>query len=109
MIFWIDAQLSPALAPWLEASFPVTAKALRDLGLRDADDAEIFRAAHAADAIIITKDSDFVDLLRRFGAPPSIIWVLRQHEQCESEGPAVEGDSRRLEDGRSRGDIDRSR
>lgn len=60
MIFWIDAQLSPYLARWLGAEFGVEAKAIRDLGLRDARDREIFLAAREANAVVITKDSDFV-------------------------------------------------
>lgn len=75
MTIWIDAQLSPAIAFWIENNFNVKAFALRDLGLRDAEDEEIFREAQKADAIVITKDSDFVALLDRFGAPPKIIWL----------------------------------
>lgn len=75
MIFWIDAQLSPQLAPWLAVRFGVTAQAVRDLGLRDATDRAIFDAARAAGAVVITKDRDFPDLLVRFGPPPQVIWV----------------------------------
>ena len=57
MTIWLDAQLSPAIA-------------LRDLGLRDATDREIFFEARASDAIVMTKDSDFVRLLEEHGAPP---------------------------------------
>lgn len=39
---WIDAHLSPAIAVWLTNTFDVTALALRDLGLRDAENVEIF-------------------------------------------------------------------
>ena len=38
MNFWIDAQLPPNLANWLVESFNVNATAIRDLGLRDAED-----------------------------------------------------------------------
>ncbi len=75
MIIWIDAQLSPALAKWIETTFGVHARALRDVGLRDATDREIFRAARTADAIVMTKDSDFVTLHNQLGAPPQIIWL----------------------------------
>ncbi len=44
--------------------------ALRDLGLRDAEDTEIFQVAKARRAILMTKDSDFVDLVERLGSPP---------------------------------------
>lgn len=76
MNFWIDAQLPPSLAVWLTEAFEVSATSLRDLGLRDAEDAEIFYAARAAGIIVIvSKDSDFVDLATRMGAPPQILWV----------------------------------
>ncbi len=42
MKVWVDAQLSPALADWLTAQFDVEASAVRDLGLRDAEDELIF-------------------------------------------------------------------
>ncbi len=38
----------------------MTALALRDLGLRDAEDTEIFEAAKAQRVIFMTKDSDFI-------------------------------------------------
>jgi predicted nuclease of predicted toxin-antitoxin system len=75
MIIWVDAQLSPGIAVWITAKFGITAFALRDVGLRDAEDPEIFEAAKTQEAILITKDSDFVDLANRFGAPPQIIWL----------------------------------
>ncbi len=74
-MIWINAQLSPAIASWINVNFTVEAAALGDLGLRDAEDVDIFHAAKKADAIVITKDRDFVDLLDRFGAPPKIIWL----------------------------------
>jgi predicted nuclease of predicted toxin-antitoxin system len=75
MIIRIDAQLSPSIAIWIESNFVVKAFALRDLGLRDSEDEEIFREAKKADAIVLTKDSDFVSLLDRFGPPPKIVWL----------------------------------
>jgi predicted nuclease of predicted toxin-antitoxin system len=75
MTIWIDAHLSPAIAIWITNTFGVTAIALRDLGLRDAEDSEIFEAAKAQSAIVMTKDSDFVDLVSHLGSPPQIIWL----------------------------------
>ena len=73
MTIWIDAHLSPAISIWITAPFGISALALRDIGLRDAEDAEIFEAAKAQGIIFITKDSDFVDFVNRFGQPPQII------------------------------------
>lgn len=75
MTLWVDAQLSPSIATWISTTFGIEAIALRDLGLRDAEDYEIFEAAKARNAIVLTKDSDFVDLVDRLGAPPQIIWL----------------------------------
>lgn len=75
MTVWIDAQLSPQLAPWLAERFNVSASAVRDLGLRDASDEEIFAAARDADAVVMTKDADFVRLVERLGPPPAIVWI----------------------------------
>jgi predicted nuclease of predicted toxin-antitoxin system len=75
MIVWIDAQISPALAPWLARRFRVEARSVRDVGLRDATDPRIFAAARLAKAVVVTKDEDFVELQRRRGAPPQIVWL----------------------------------
>ncbi len=45
------------------------------LSLRDASDTTIFRAARRANAVVITKDEDFVDLLNQYGSPPKLIWL----------------------------------
>jgi predicted nuclease of predicted toxin-antitoxin system len=75
MIVWIDAQLPPTLAEWIVATFAVNAISLRELGLRDAKDIEIFESAQQPNIVIMSKDSDFVDLVCRLGAPPQILWL----------------------------------
>ena len=75
MTLWTDAQLSPALARWITLTFGIQATAVRDLGLRDATDRDIFEAAGKVKAVVLTKDGDFVQLLDRFGPPPQVIWL----------------------------------
>lgn len=75
MIYWLDAQLPPQLAPWLSETFGVEAYSVAYLGYRDASDAAIFQAARTAGAVIISKDSDFLDRVRRLGSPPKLLWV----------------------------------
>ena len=75
MIVWTDAHLSPALAPWLAATFGIEAAAIRTLGLQEAEDSAIFEAARVAGAVLMTKDSDFVALVERLGPPPQIVWL----------------------------------
>ena len=75
VIVWVDAQLSPALAPWLTEEFGVEAFSVRYLNLLRAKDPQIFHAARDANVAVLTKDSDFIALQKRFGAPPAILWV----------------------------------
>ena len=75
MKLWLDAQLSPEIASWIARNFSVEAVPVRDVGLRDASDLQIFEAAKLAAVVLITKDSDFSDLIERFGSPPQIIWL----------------------------------
>ena len=75
MIIWIDAQLSPALANWIQREFGFASVAVRDLELRDSTDLAIFEAARAAGACVLTKDADFAALVERLGSPPTIIWL----------------------------------
>ena len=76
MTIWVDAQLSPEIARWITATFQIPACALRDLGLRDATDLLIVRTAAQPGVIILTKDVDFIDLVKRHGPPPAILRLL---------------------------------
>ena len=73
MTIWLDAHLSPDIARWISAEFSVTAVAVRELGLRDAKDKDVFFAARRANAIVLTKDADFVRLVEQSGPPLQII------------------------------------
>ena len=75
MTIWLDAQLPPSIAAWVRATIGIECHAVRDLGLRDARDASIFQAARDAGAVVMTKDKDFVELLRRLGPPPKVLWL----------------------------------
>jgi predicted nuclease of predicted toxin-antitoxin system len=73
---WIDAQLAPALAAWVNRTYDdIHAQSVRAVGLRDAEDEKIFQAARDANVIVMSKDSDFLNLLDRYGPPPKVIWV----------------------------------
>lgn len=74
---WLDAQLSPALVSFIAQLSGISCVAVRDLGLRDANDVDIFNQGknHLSSVIIITKDADFLDLLIRYGSPPKIIFL----------------------------------
>jgi predicted nuclease of predicted toxin-antitoxin system len=74
-MIWVDAQISPALAKWISADLGHPAQSVRDLGLRNAKDKDIFAAARTANVIVMTKDSDFAEMVERLGPPPAVIWL----------------------------------
>jgi predicted nuclease of predicted toxin-antitoxin system len=73
MRFLVDAQLPPALAKWLVRAGH-EAVALREIGLRDARDEAICSFALKNGYIIVTKDEDYVALIRRHPGL-RILWV----------------------------------
>jgi predicted nuclease of predicted toxin-antitoxin system len=73
MILWLDAQLSALIASWIKFHFKIDAIPIRDIGLRDSEDIEIFHAARKSNVVIITKDHDFIDLISLYCKPPQII------------------------------------
>lgn len=69
-----DENLSHKLASLLADSFPDSVH-VRDIGLKAADDVEVWNYAKANDFIIVSKDSDMHERSFIFGYPPKIIWV----------------------------------
>ncbi len=74
-MIWIDAQMPPGIAAWITDNFPIACMPVRDIGLRDAEDRDIFLQARNQSAIVMTKDSDFILLQNELGPPPKIIWI----------------------------------
>jgi predicted nuclease of predicted toxin-antitoxin system len=74
-MIWLDAHLSPRVAKWITARFGEPAMPVRELGLREAEDSVIWDAARQAGTIVLTKDADFEERVRRLGSPPHIIWL----------------------------------
>ena len=96
MTLWLDNQLPPALAAWIRNTRSIDCRPVRDLNLHRATDAEIFSAARAAQAVVVTKDADFIDLLEQHGPPPQVILVTcgntsnaRLRELIESAWPSI--------------------
>ncbi len=71
----LDAHLSPQIAQWISKQFGIEAVPVRDIGLRDASDEEIFFQTRKAQTIVMTKDSDFIRLIDQYGIPPQVIWL----------------------------------
>ena len=74
MKFLVDAQLPPALARWLREA-GCEAQAVREMGLREADDGAIWLHAEANGLVIVTKDEDFAQRVQATGSGPSVVWL----------------------------------
>ncbi len=77
MTIWIDEHIAPAIAQFISSTFKINCFHISEVIGNKSTDLEIFAAARKANAIIITKDADFVNLYSKHGAPPKII-----HLQC---------------------------
>jgi predicted nuclease of predicted toxin-antitoxin system len=76
MRIWIDAQLSPSLAAWINRTFDgIKAESVRAVGLRDALDQDIFKEAREQQVVVMSKDNDFISLIEEQGPPPKLIWI----------------------------------
>lgn len=74
MRFLVDAQLPPALARLLR-EHGHDADHVTDIGPGDASDQELWRFALENDAVIVTKDEDFSNMIARCGEAPPVVWV----------------------------------
>jgi predicted nuclease of predicted toxin-antitoxin system len=74
MKFVVDQQLPPAVVSWLAACGCV-AEHVRDVGLRDADDGQIWGYALMVEAIVLTKDQDFANRRIASASGPVIVWL----------------------------------
>lgn len=75
MKLWVDAQLPPAIAPWIAENFQIECEHIRETSLAAASDHEIFAALRDPGQVIVSKDEDFADLVTRLDPPPQILWV----------------------------------
>lgn len=69
-----DENLSPQLVWLLKDLFPDSIH-VRDVGLKAADDPEVWKYAQENDLIICSKDSDMHQRSFVLGYPPKVVWV----------------------------------
>lgn len=74
MKFLFDQNLSPRL-PHLLADLYPDSMHVREIGLRDASDAEIWEYAKENGFVIVSKDSDFQQRSLLYGHPPKFVWL----------------------------------
>lgn len=69
-----DQNLSPRLPNLLSDLYPNSAH-VRDTGLRNATDSEIWVYARQNEFVVVSKDSDFQQRSLYYGHPPKFIWL----------------------------------
>lgn len=74
MRFVIDAQLPPSLAEVLQREGH-DAVAVREIGLRDSPDSDIWTYCLQTSRVIVSKDEDFAHRVRDTATGPSVVWL----------------------------------
>jgi predicted nuclease of predicted toxin-antitoxin system len=70
----LDNNISPRLCKKLEAQFPGILH-IEDIGLDDSSDDDVWEYARKNGFAIVSKDSDFNNLLLLRGYPPKVVWL----------------------------------
>src|SRR5262249_13609459 len=98
MRFIVDEQLSPRLADWLRAKGHSADHVTALAGLRTKD-SQIAELAGQAGAVVVSKDSDFCELLERSNPRVQMLWVRVGNslnrvllEKFEAEWPRLEAE-----------------
>ena len=74
MKFLVDENISRRIVPAIAASFP-DSRHVTDLSLHTKDDSAIWDFAKQNGFSILTKDSDFNEILVMKQFPPKIVWI----------------------------------
>ena len=74
MRFLYDQNLSYRLVADLKDLYPDSLH-VRDIGMKESDDSDIWDYAAQNGYIIVSKDSDFRQQSFMYGHPPKVIWV----------------------------------
>lgn len=73
MRIWLDSNLTPQIAAWVWIEFDVVAESVIDLKLHGLKVRELFQRARDQGVDVITKDSNFAELVTRHGIPPQVV------------------------------------
>ena len=69
-----DQNLSPRLIRGIEGAFPGSDH-VRNVGLDQSTDRQVWEYARDQDFVIVSKDDDFRQLAFLHGAPPKVVWL----------------------------------
>jgi predicted nuclease of predicted toxin-antitoxin system len=71
---WLDSNISPAIAKWMAEFTGYTVKSSYLLSLqRDSDFTIYKKAKEKGNVILVSKDSDFPEIINRLGSPPMLL------------------------------------
>jgi predicted nuclease of predicted toxin-antitoxin system len=71
-----DQNLSPQLVDDFKGDFDEIVH-IKDLGLDRAEDSKVWEYAKSNNYTIVSKDSDFNNMVSLFGFPPKVIWIRK--------------------------------
>jgi len=97
-----DENLSFKLRARLQDIFPGS-QHVRDIGMEQASDAEIWEVAKREEFVIVTKDVDFNDLSVIRGHPPYIVWFRTGNSRVSQIEASIRLHQTTIEDSVSEG------
>jgi predicted nuclease of predicted toxin-antitoxin system len=74
--FLVDAQLPPAMARWI-SNRGHEASHVFDVGLQSARDNDVWERARTSNAVVVSKDEDFVDRWLVDESPVALMWIRK--------------------------------
>src|ERR1035437_3618182 len=72
----LDQNLSPRLVRLLQDDFPGSIH-VSEIGMAESNDRLIWQFAREQDYLIVTRDSDFMEMSMMLGFPPKVVWIRR--------------------------------
>ena len=75
--FWIDVNLPPMMADWINKDFGISAKSFKELNFKTEKDITVFTIASKRfnTIVITTKDVDFKNLSEEVSLHPKILYL----------------------------------
>ena len=70
----LDQNLSPRLVQLLHNDFPESIH-VSEIGFAESNDRQIWQFAREQGYLIVTRDSDFMEMSTLLGSPPKVIWI----------------------------------
>ncbi|KAB2922759.1 MAG: hypothetical protein F9K25_19040 [Candidatus Contendobacter sp.] len=84
----LDENLSRRMAPLIASHYPGSSQVAL-LGLEHASDSAIWAYAREHDWVIVTRDSDFIDLSTLYGQPPKVILLKTGNQSWQAAAQAL--------------------